>query len=381
MKHIAYIAAEYPHENLPSAGGIGSFIKTMAVSLVSQGYQATIFLCLADEDKVWYDDEIKIVQIKKSKPSRLSAFKDRIAIAKTIKQHVKKDSIDLVEAPDWEGLHAFCNLNIPLVTRIHGSVTYFNHIQNVAKPKVIFFFEKKALKRSDKIISVSDYSGQLTKVIFSLKTPIETIYNGVDLTKFSAVNENQVSNKNILYFGTLVRKKGVLELAHIFNELHKINTKAKLILVGKDANDVIEHKSTWSLMQAILTDSAIKNVTYKGAVPYNEMKHTIAESQVCVFPSFAEAFPISWLEAMALEKPIVASSIGWAKESIIDKESGLLEHPENHVEFALKLDRVLNDEHLSGSLAIAAKQRIIDFFDQDKLLKQSLETYKRLTSK
>ncbi len=62
----------------------------------------------------------------------------------------------------------------------------------------------------------------------------------------------------ILYFGTLIRKKGMLELPIIFNEVHKINPNAKLILIGKDATDVISgNKSTWLMMQKLFDESAL----------------------------------------------------------------------------------------------------------------------------
>ena len=42
---------------------------------------------------------------------------------------VKKEKIDVIEAPDWTGVTAFMNFTVPLVIRFHGSDTYFCHIK------------------------------------------------------------------------------------------------------------------------------------------------------------------------------------------------------------------------------------------------------------
>lgn len=375
--HIAYISAEYPHKILPSAGGIGSFVKTMADSLVANNHKVTVFLCLQAQNKVWKDGGITIVSIKRNRLPKVSALIDRFFIARTVKKYVRISKLDLIEAPDWEGLHAFLNLDIPVVTRIHGSVSYFNRIQSVKIPKSIFWFEKKALQLSNSIVAVSDFSGKYTNKVFELNLNYYVIYNGVNVDDFSPT-EPSISNNTILYFGTLVRKKGVLELAHIFNKLIEINPTAKLILIGKDTFDQREQKSTWELMHCNFTDQAIKKVDYKGTVPYSEMSKHISEATVCVFPSFAEAFPISWLEAMAKEKSIVASNIGWAKESIENNVSGFLVNPIEHKVFANKINELLLDESLRSAISKNARTRVKILFNQDKLISRNLVHYQSL---
>jgi glycosyltransferase involved in cell wall biosynthesis len=41
------------------------------------------------------------------------------------------------------------------------------------------------------------------------------------------------------------------------------------------------------------------------------------QAQVCIFPSFAETLGMVTIESMALQKPVVNTSIGWAPELII----------------------------------------------------------------
>jgi len=379
LNHIAYITAEYPHPDTPPAGGIGSFVKMMAKSLMKNNYQVTIFLCLSSKNQIWYDDNIRIIEIKGVSPSIFSPIKNRFKIRNCIKKYIKEDHIDLIEAPDWEGLHAFCDFKIPVVTRIHGSVTYFNHLQRISKPRLLYYLERRAIKKSKKVIAVSQFSGIVTERVFAFASlDFEVIYNGIDTDLFNITVPETLSNQNILYFGTLVRKKGMISLAHIFNEVHTINPNASLTLIGKDTLDFIENKSTWEVMKSILTPSALTKVCYKGVVPYKEMSQVISQASICVFPSFAEAFPISWLEAMAMGKPIVASSIGWASESIEDTKSGLLEYPEKHKDYAQKINKLLSNNSFARQLGKNAKQRVIDLFDQKKMVVKNITVYKNI---
>lgn len=97
-----------------------------------------------------------------------------------------------------------------------------------------------------------------------------------------------------------------------------------------------------------------------------------------MFPSYAEAFPVSWLEAMAMKKAIVASNIGWAKEAISNEEEGFLVHPTKHEEFAQKIDVLLNDQALNKSFGDKAYQKVLDQFTNEKIAKLNLDFYEKV---
>lgn len=373
--HISYITTEYPHPNLPPAGGIGSFVKTMAESLVKQGHQVTVFLCFSDEDKEWLDSQIRIVQIRKKSDSKFGVLTNRLYINNRIKKYIKKYNIQLVEAPDWEGIHAFCSFKIPLITRIHGSVTYFNTLENRNTPKIIRFLEKRAFKKSSAVIAVSSFAGKTTKEIFGFSEfDYTTIYNGIDTSKFIC-SDVQPEKDTILYFGTLIRKKGVLELPYIFEKVIEKLPQAKLILAGKDAIDPIENISTWKLMQELFSERVKDNVSYLGAVPYDKISELIQKSTLCVFPSFAETFGLTTVESMAISKTVITSDFGWNKEILSDGIEGFMGNPKNHAEFADKIVKVLNDAILAKKIGEQARERVINFFDQKKVFDQNINFY------
>ena len=77
----------------------------------------------------------------------------------------------------------------------------------------------------------------------------------------------------------------------------KKSSNANLLLVGKDAIDVFTKTSTIQLFYDLLSPEARVSVTHLQEVPYTEIKNYIHEANVVVLPSFAEAFPMTWLES------------------------------------------------------------------------------------
>ena len=291
---------------------------------------------------------------------------------------VDSGKIDIVEAPDWTGFTAFINLKCPLVIRENGSDTYFCYLDN---RKVKFknkFLEKRALIKADGLISVSAYTGHLTNELFGIHRDFTVIPNSIDASLFEP-KESESKKLTILYFGTLIRKKGLLELPEIFNLVHNSNTDVALLLVGKDSGDIkTGSSSTWQLMQPLFNETALKKVSYLGAVEYSKIQNLIKDATVCVFPTFAEALPVSWLEAMAMEKAIVASNIGWANEVIDDGKEGFLVHPTHHKAYAERILELLEDVHKRTLFGKAAREKVKTKFSHDLVAKQSVEFYKTL---
>src|SRR5690606_34870048 len=125
-----------------------------------------------------------------------------------------------IEAPDWTGITAFMSLKCPLIIRFNGSDSYFCRLENRPQKKKNFWFEKLALKGADHLLSVSKFTAEQTALIFDIKRKITVIPNSVDITYFNLKNRD-IEPNTILYFGTIIRKKGVLELAAIFNIIIK----------------------------------------------------------------------------------------------------------------------------------------------------------------
>lgn len=377
---IAFLTPEYPHFKTGNSGGIGTSIKNLATGLLSQNVSVRVLVYGQKEDAFFYDNGVLIQQIKNVKFKGLSWLLTRKKIEKIIDELHSKNEIDLVEAPDWTGITSFIKPNkCPIIIRLNGSDAYFCHLDKRPVKWINKFHEKRALKSADALLSVSKFTSDLTNTIFGLSKDFTIIPNPINSNLFQCNNENWRHEKIILYFGSIIRKKGLLEIPLIFNKVIENNPNVKLVLVGKDVPDIVSgNQSTWQMMQQLFTDKAIKNVEYIKGIAYSEIKEKIQHASVCVFPSFAEALPVSWLEAMAMGKAIVASDIGWAKEMIDDGVNGFLVNPTNHELFANRINTFLNNEKLCFETGKAARIKIEKCFDIKVLAKQNIKFYSQV---
>lgn len=379
---IAFLTPEYPNALTTKSGGIGTSIANLGKALTELGHGVVVIVYGQKEDTEFRDQQVQVHTLKNVKVKGLSWYFTREKIQNSINQLVHENKIDIVEAPDWTGISSFMKLQCPLVIRENGSDTYFCHLDNRKVKWINKLHERKALKSADGIISVSHFTGELTNALMGLKRDFTVIPNGIDARLFHKRSIKSSDASAILYFGSLIRKKGLLELPAIFNQVIIRFPNATLKLIGKDVPDIISgNPSTWAMMQPLFSKEALKQVTYMGGVDYSEIKSHIEDAAVCVFPSFAEAFPVSWLEAMAMKKAIVASNVGWATEMITDGRTGFLVHPTDHHEFATKIVRLLENPELRIQFGEYARKKIEEDFDNIVIARKSILFYQSILNK
>lgn len=374
--HIAFLSTEYPHTLTGNSGGIGTSIKNLAGALVKAGQQVTVFVCYMNEDIEFDDNGIHVVAIKRRKYKIFSFLFYQRYVSKII----SKFNFDIIEVPDFGGITAFMNFRTPCVMKFHGSDTYFCKLESRLQNRVVALVERIAIKRASAYIGVSKFALDYTYKILPVdKQNLSCfIYNGINLESFKYENNfaTRTERKVILYYGTLIRKKGVLEIPYIFNYICKKINNVHLVLAGADTCDYIEKRSTWELMKQRFNDTCLKNVSYLGKIPYDDMNKLIRESNVCIFPSYAEAFPVSWLEAMSMGKAIVGSDMEWAKEAIEDKISGYLVYPANHQLYAERILELLQDPLKSKLMGQNARKRVEENFANGIIASKHINFYK-----
>ncbi len=400
---LAFLTPEYPHAKTGNSGGIGTSIKNLAVGLLAQGCAVRILVYGQTADGVFEDNGIVVQQIKNVKLKGLSWWLTRKKLERIINELYANQEIDLVEAPDWTGITSFIKpKQCPVVIKLHGSDTYFCHLDRRPVKWINKFHEKRALQNADGLISVSQFTADLTNQLFGLNKNFTIIPNAIDMSLFDntilqtnipsepVLSEGiercrssiEAGDKGLLYFGTLIRKKGLLELPLIFNKVVEQHPAVKLTLVGRDASDIISgNVSTLAMMQELLSPEALANVSYLGGIPYSEIKKHIEQATLCVFPTFAEALPVSWLEAMAMQKPIVASNIGWAKEMIDNGVEGFLVNPTAHSIYANKIVALLENPELQKQFGTAARKKVEQKFSMEIVAQQSRAFYEKMINK
>ena len=372
--HIGFLIPEYPHPRVLSSAGIGTSIRNLAVALAAEGVDVSVFVYGQEEDAVFSENGIKFHLIRQRNFPLAGWFLYRKFLQNYLNKFIVKDKIEVIEAPDWTGITAFMKLRCSLVIRMHGSDAYFCKLEGRPQKKKNFWFEKQALEGADRLLSVSEFTAKQTAEMFKLKKKVRIIPNSID-TNYFVLDSRGIVPDTLLYFGSIIRKKGLLELAEIFNEVVKLKPEVKLLLLGRDVKDIFENKSSLALFQQKLSPEARKQVEHIPGVPYEKIRDYVASAAVIVLPSLAEALPMTWLEGMAMEKALVTSDIGWAKEVMIDGKTGYTEDPKNHSAYANKIISLLNDPDLSARMGRAGREQVLRKFSTEVVVRQNMDFY------
>jgi L-malate glycosyltransferase len=381
--HIAFLTPEYPHPLTKHAGGMGTSIKNLAIALVKQNIQVTVIIFGQKKSDHFIENGINFYTIANKNYVVGKWFFYRKHVQNIVNKIVVKNKIDVIEAGDWTGFTAFMKFKAPLVIRLHGSDTYFCSIENRPQKLKNKVFETIALKTATAYVAPSKFTANYTANLFKLnKNTIQVVANGIDTEIFKPTDLLKPTENSILYFGTLIRKKGVLQLPEIFNQVRKQIPEAKLILIGSDSPDIVtQSKSTWELMKQAFSLLDIANVEYLGKMKYDEVQNYIKQASVCVFPSYAETFGMVTVEAMAMQKAVITSDFAWNKELLMHGESGYLVNPDDTVTFAQKICDVLQNNEKALKMGINARKQVIDKFDSTKIAKQNIEFYQSVIKK
>jgi glycosyltransferase involved in cell wall biosynthesis len=81
------------------------------------------------------------------------------------------------------------------------------------------------------------------------------------------------------------------------------------------------------------------------------------------------------LEAMAMERAVVAAAVGGTPEAVVDGITGLLVAPANSSQLARAINRVLSEPALRERMGRAGRERVLAQFDQRVMLERTFGVY------
>ncbi len=378
--HIAFLTPEYPHSRVTAAAGIGTSIQNLVTALVGEGVQVSLFIYGQKEDAILSENGVKIHLIASKRYSIFTWYHYRKYLQNYLNRYVQEDQIDAIEAPDWTGITAFMKLDKPLIIRLHGTDAYFCHLEKRRQKWKNFLLEKLAIQKATAFIAPSEFAAKITQHIFRIKNKtIAILPSGLSLEQFHNPKPAEFEKGLLLYVGTIIRKKGVLELPLILEKVMEKCPEAELVIIGSDSYDLkTDSESTWLLMQNALNGQLYSKVKHLGKVPYQQVQDYIRKANVCVFPTFAETQGMVTIESMAMQKPVVNSNIGWAQELIEEGVSGYLVHPKDHEKYAERIVQLLQDDTLCLAMGQEARAKVERDFDIKKLVPKNIAFYKEI---
>jgi len=163
------------------------------------------------------------------------------------------------------------------------------------------------------------------------------------------------SSPYVLCISRLYALKNHRRLIEAFAELVRSDgVPHKLVIVGGDA-DV-----TQAELAAVARDAGIaERVVFLGRVPQADVPGLYLGAAAVAYVSLYETFGHPVLEAFAMERPLVTSTVGGTKEVAAD--GARLVDPEQVSDIATGLYETLTDEALRERLVTAGRARVREF--------------------
>ena len=175
----------------------------------------------------------------------------------------------------------------------------------------------------------------------------------------------------IVNSGRLTKQKAQWVLIEAAEELKKSHENFVFIIVG-------EGELKGELAEKIKASQLGKHVKMLGF--YAEMEHLLAAADCFVLPSIDEGMPMSLLEAVSSELPVICTHVGDIDKLITDNNSGLvvpLNAPKELSEKALEL---IENKALSVSLAKCAKEKMIKLYSSEAMANSYSDIYTAILS-
>ena len=262
-------------------------------------------------------------------------------------------------------------LNVPLVTALHGyDVTMTDDAIGRTRLGRNYLAGRKDLQRDGALfLACSEYVRQ--RAIEIGYPPDRTLvhYLGMDVRRFHP--EPQTPREPIVLFvGRLVEKKGCEVLIRAMATVQQSHSDVELVVIGDGP-----------LRASHVAEAARLGVRcrFLGAQPPAVVVDWMSRARIFSVPSVvastgdAEGFGIVFLEAQAMELPVVSTRSGGIPEAVADHETGLLVEEQNPEQLAAAISRLLADTDLWLRFSLAGRHRAVEHFDH-RLQTAKLET-------
>jgi glycosyltransferase involved in cell wall biosynthesis len=148
------------------------------------------------------------------------------------------------------------------------------------------------------------------------------------------------------------------------------------VLVGDDPFSVQDGYA--KRLRALSAELGLRSrLTFTGHL--DDVRPAFAAMDVFVHPGDPEPFGLVNIEAMAMEKPVVALAHGALPEIVDHGRTGLLVSPVDGTDLARSVRILLNEPAYARCLGRAGRQRAVEHFDVRMTARRIEQVFRRLT--
>lgn len=349
-----------------------------ALGLASQGVEVGLF-SFNKASYAWYDQKDRITvlyePLEKAHTSGLLNKFSYLKYVLPLKKAIKKFKPDV--------LHAHYATSYGLVGALSGFKPY---VISAWGTDVMKFPQKGFINKS--ILSYNLRSAQAicatSHTIEEYLKPVTTknidvIPFGVDVNVFCFKTVNKIFDTDAFVIGCIKALEKLYNIDVLMQAFHQLKQKyptrsLKLLIIGEGS----EKQNLEQQAQAL---DLQQDVVFTGRIAFNEVANYFNQIDVLANISDYESFGVSVIEAMACEKPVIATNTGGLKEIIENSTFGSLVEVGNVEQTTHEMEKYLLDSVLKERVGKAAREKVIEKYNWTNNIKQMIDVYSQLTKK
>jgi glycogen(starch) synthase len=383
--NVCFFSREYPPET--HAGGIGTYTHNTAVALSGLGHEVHVIASTRGSGGTSCVDGVWLHRLGTSGDAPRGL--DRLRYSRSVARAAGKIGVrfDIVQASEF-GAEAFwfsLRKRAPLVTRLATPLFLTERLNAAAQSAgriLVNRMERAQTRRSDGVLASTRALAGVAAAEWKIPpSRIEVIPNSVDVGRIVRLAESRplpqiLRNKPyLLYFGRLEERKGIRVLADALPSFMEKDAEIWVVFAGSDSG----YQGT--PFREIIEDAAglraRNRLVFFDNLPQEELFPIVAAARIVVLPSLWEAFGFVCVEALALGRPVIATSGSGFEEIIDDGDSGYLVAPGDSGRLAAKILACLRDDTELSRISAGAKKRAADFA-VTRIVPRLLQFYERV---
>ena len=307
---------------------------------------------LADSPRVLLDDYSRLPVLAKI------ALRSGLGINSRWMEALRDHDPDLIHAHFFndgkDAVELGSRLQLPVVTTVHGhDITKYDNAIAQSRASRHFF------ERVDRVIAVSRYIARTALERGCPESKLVQHYIGIDLEKFTQ-QKAESEQPSLLFVGRLVEKKGCTYLLRAMEKLLPQFPEMELTIIGEGG--------LGRALQREVEERRLR-VDFVGAASPAEIRRQLARSWLFVAPSItasdgdSEGLGMVFLEAQAMQTPVVSFRSGGVVEAVEDGVTGLLCEERDVEQLAENIAALLDNSGLRHNMGQQGRLRVTQHFD------------------
>jgi glycosyltransferase involved in cell wall biosynthesis len=368
---------------------VRQFIAPLALALIKEGYQVR---CACSKGPHWEElAEMQVPMVEMPIARSMNPVKAFVSTWRLYRWLRR-------EKPDVLHVHT------PVASFIGRLAGFLAGVPTIIYTAHGFYFHDRMDKKQQRIhLALERFFGLLNHYLFCVskedartavkeriarKNRVFYIGNGADPTRFSKLGMTPDFRADVrsrydlpskatvvTIMGRLVREKGYFELFHAGLRLLERFPDLYFLVIGDTVSS--EHDDAKDEILSLVGESALKDrVRFTGLC--RDIPPLLHASDIFCLPTYREGMPVSILEAMMMELPVVTTRIRGCREEVVDGQTGFLVEPKNASEVEDSLAFLLSHPEIAQKMGKAGHQRALRSFDERKVLARQVKLYNRL---